>query len=255
MSQTASSPTPPPKASPCTRATTGFGKPSQSASMPASLRASRSRAAPSASNCARIQAKSPPAQNVAPSLARTTTRTAGSAPNRSAAPAKASIMAASIALRFSGLASVTVATPRLSTSTRTVIPASPERGSPRAPARPGPTPSRTPAPPAFPPAPRSPRSRPPRRERAAAKPSRRGVEHPQPPRQSRLDVLERPPARVVEMPSEAVRGHLLQHRREHRVHPLGRTLPERLPQRHLAAPEVPQRRRDLRDRRGETSPS
>ena len=116
-SQTDISPKPPPKALPCTRPISGLGKVSSADSIAASLALSRRRVALSISNCARIQPRSPPAQKLLPSAARTTTRTSSSAPSASAACASSSSICADMALCFSARASHNVATPRASVST------------------------------------------------------------------------------------------------------------------------------------------
>ena len=56
-----------------------------------------------------------------------------------------------------------------------------------------------------------------RRIGATAQPADRSVEDPHPTREAGIDILQGPPRRVVVMPGQPIRWHLVQHRRQHRV--------------------------------------
>jgi hypothetical protein len=111
-SATAHSPIPPPRAAPWTRAITGAGQVSMASNISAIAMASCSLPSTSRLIAARIHAMSAPAQNDAPSPARTTARRA--AGDSRASPAKAArssaISAASKALWTAGRERVTRAT-------------------------------------------------------------------------------------------------------------------------------------------------
>src|SRR5947207_7393162 len=107
MSAAATSPAPPPRACPCTRATTGAGQPSIASSMRRSAVASATFSSNESSADERIQSTSAPAEKLAPSPASTTARARPTSTNASASSA---ISAASNALRRSGRASVTRST-------------------------------------------------------------------------------------------------------------------------------------------------
>src|SRR4051794_9652737 len=112
MSDTAHSPIPPPSAAPWTRAIRGTGQVSSASNMSAIAIASCSLPSVSSANAARIQSMSAPAQNDAPSPARTTARSCVGPSRASAANVvrRVAISVASNALWTSGRASVTRAT-------------------------------------------------------------------------------------------------------------------------------------------------
>ena len=103
MSAAATSPAPPPRAWPCTRATTGAGQPSIASSIARSAFASATFSSYERSTEERIQSTSAPAEKLGPSPPRTTARARPTPTNASASSA---ISAASNAFRRSGRASV-----------------------------------------------------------------------------------------------------------------------------------------------------
>src|SRR5215470_13668090 len=103
MSAAATRPAPPPRAWPCTRATTGAGQPSIASSIARSPFASATFSSYERSTEERIQSTSAPAEKLGPSPA---SRTARARPTPTNASASSPISAASKALRRSGRASV-----------------------------------------------------------------------------------------------------------------------------------------------------
>src|SRR3954451_13479149 len=103
MSAAATSPAPPPRAWPCTRATTGAGQPSIASSIERSAFASATFSSYERPTDERIQSTSAPAEKLGPSPASTTARARPTATNASASSA---ISAASNAFRRSGRAMV-----------------------------------------------------------------------------------------------------------------------------------------------------
>src|ERR1700691_958178 len=126
MSQQLTSPTPPAKAAPLTRATTGFGISLRVRSISARPMASATFRVSSSPAMRFIQLMSPPAEKALPAPVSTTTRTLPSAPRVRKAPANSAISASSKALRTSGRLRVRVTTPRLSAANRIALISHPE---------------------------------------------------------------------------------------------------------------------------------
>src|SRR5437867_365787 len=116
-SAAASRPTPPPRAGPLTRATTGRGSSATAANTACVRRASSTFARAPASRMRRIQFRSAPAEKTLPAPVTTTTRTAGSAAHAASASPSRATSAWSSAFPTSGRSRVRVATPS-SRSTR-----------------------------------------------------------------------------------------------------------------------------------------
>ena len=129
MSVTATSPAPPPIAAPWTRATTGIGRSWIARNIPARARESATFSSRLKSAIPRIQSMSAPAQNVSPSLWRTTARAAGSIPR--IAEVRSAMSSASKAFFRSGRSSVIRTTRRASTSERTAVTHAPGRAAAR----------------------------------------------------------------------------------------------------------------------------
>ena len=135
-SAAARSPTPPPRAGPLTRATTGRGSSATAANTACVRRASSRFAAGPASRMRRIQFRSAPAEKTLPVPVTTTTRTAGSAAQAASASPRRATSASSSAFPTPGRSRVRVATPSCR-STRSMPP--PFSPPPRRPCSPGPT--------------------------------------------------------------------------------------------------------------------
>src|SRR5439155_1220447 len=123
-SAAASRPTPPPRAGPLTRATTGRGSSATAANTACMRRASSRFACGPASRMRRIPFRSAPAEKTLPAPVTTTTRTAGSAAHATSASPSRATSAWSSAFPTSGRSRVRVATPS-SRSTRSTAQPSP----------------------------------------------------------------------------------------------------------------------------------
>src|SRR6478609_2950629 len=99
MSAAATSPAPPPRAWPCTRATTGAGQPSIASSIARNAFASATLSSYERSTDERIQSTSAPEEKLGPSPARTTAR---ARPTATSASESSAMSAASKAFRRSG---------------------------------------------------------------------------------------------------------------------------------------------------------
>src|SRR6056297_162575 len=243
----------------------GFGIVLSACNICASFAASADLTSGFASNCSRIQPRSPPAQKLLPSAAKTTTRTEASAPKSSAAECNSAIICADMALCFSGRDSHSVATPRASRSiliVSLIIPLPCQNScknfdknfrkflSPyphgachirrlvqNSPVQPGLIAQRD-QPVMY----RFGRhiARGPRRIGTAAQTAHRRIEHPQATCDRHLDILKSTPGGIVKMPRQTIRWHHLKNRRKHGIHAPRTALSDGVPKAHFVTAHLEQ---------------